>query len=332
MRGGGLRVSGEWLVKVLRKRGGQDEEGRTRRLGADERDAAKAYLTELLAEIWQGRFGRSPDKVTPFSELVELLHADYVQRRLRSWDRVERAITHLRPVFGSMPATAISFKRINAYVTRRIHEGARAGTIHTEVAALGRMLRLALAADLIQSLPVFPSLPPSPVAKGTSRRTRVDAVVANLKQPVADLVYTLWITGWRRREIRFLRWDDVNMEAGEIRLTADRSKTRVARVFHFAASRSLAAIVKARYAARSTSSVYVFERSPGNRRKTCNRRLTPTLPPASRMAEAALHETSGSAADGALADATGAPGLELGGAIAAFRVSDLEATLVAEAV
>lgn len=228
-----------------------------------ERDAAKAYLAELLAEIWPGRFGRSANTVTPFSELVELLHVDYVQRGLRSWDRAERAITHLRPVFGPLPATAISFRRINAYVTCRIREGARAGTIHAEVAALGRMLRLALAADLISSLPVFPSLPSSPAREGFLTPKQVNAVVANLKQPVADLVYTLWITGWRRREIQFLRWEDVNMEAGEIRLTAGRSKTRVPRVFPFAASRSLAAIVKARYAARSTSSAYLFERSPG---------------------------------------------------------------------
>jgi integrase len=227
------------------------------------RDAAKVLLTELLAEISEDGFGRSVKMVAPFGELVELLCADYRQRGLRSWDRAERAIAHLRPVFGSVPAAAISFKRINAYVARRIHDGARPGTIHAEVAALRRMLRLALEADLIHALPAFPSLPPSPAREGFLTSDQVDAVVANLKQPVADLVYTLWITGWRRREIQFLRWDDVNMDAGEIRLTAGRSKTRVARVFPFAASPSLAAIVKARYAGRSAASAYLFERSPG---------------------------------------------------------------------
>jgi integrase len=228
-----------------------------------EREAEKAHLIELLAEVLQGRLGPSGNTVTPFTDLVELLHDDYLQRGLRSWDRAERAIAHLRPVFGPVPAAAISFKRINAYVARRIKEGARAGTIHAEVAALRRMLRLALAADLIHTLPASPSLPASPAREGFLTSDQVEAVVANLKQPVADLVYTLWITGWRRREIQFLRWEDVNMEAGEIRLTAGRSKTRVARVFPFSASPSLATIVKARYAARSASSAYLFERSPG---------------------------------------------------------------------
>ena len=110
---------------------------------------------------------------------------------------------------------------------------------------------------------MFPSLPTSPAREGFLTSAEVDAVVANLKQPVADLVHTLWITGWRRREIQFLRWEDVNMQGGEIRLTESRSKTREPRMFPFAASRSLAAIMEARYAARSDSSVYVFERSPG---------------------------------------------------------------------
>lgn len=249
----GSESASVWAEDALRT-------GRGRRT---EREAAKAYLIELLSEIGQDRSGPSISADTPFSDLVELLHADYVQRGLRSWDRAERAIAHLRPVFGSVPAAAISFKRINAYVARRIHEGARPGTIHAEVAALRRMLRLALEADLIHALPAIPSLPPSPAREGFLTSDQVDAVVANLKQPVADLVYTLWITGWRRREIQFLRWEDVSMAAGEIRLTAVRSKTRVARVFPYAASPSLAAIVNARYAARSALSTYLFERSPG---------------------------------------------------------------------
>lgn len=250
-------------MNVPRKRRGRGSSRVRRNTRTSGRDEAKAYLTEILAEIRKGRASAATGTPVSFSELVALLNADYVRRGLRSWDRAARAIAHLRPVFGSVPAAAISFKRVSAYVTHRIQQGARAGTIHAEVAALRRMLRLALEADMIHALPVFPSLPPSPAREGFLTADQVDAVVANLKQPVADLVYTLWITGWRRREIQFLRWEDVNMEAGEIRLTADRSKTRVARVFPFAASPSLAAIVRARYAARAATSAYLFERSPG---------------------------------------------------------------------
>ena len=100
------------------------------------------------------------------------------------------------------------------------------------------MLRLSLAADLIHSPPMFPSFAASPAREGSVTSEQVDAVVTNPKQPVADLVCTLWITGLRRREIQFLRWDDLTMETGGTKLTADRSKTREARMFPFAAAES----------------------------------------------------------------------------------------------
>ena len=76
-------------------------------------------------------------------------------------------------------------------------------------------------------------------------------------------MHALWITGWRRREVQFLRWSDVDMKAGEIKLTEGRSKTKAARLFPFRASASLAALIKARHDARTFGSVCVFERRPG---------------------------------------------------------------------
>lgn len=227
------------------------------------RSKAQDVLAGLLAEIREGRFGRSANKITPFNELVELIRADYVRRGLRSWDRVERALAHLRPVFGSLPAASITFARVSNYILRRVEQRAQPGTIRAEVAAVRRMLRLAAQSGLIASMPQFPAMQLSPARQGFLTAAQVEAVVANLPQPVADLVHALWITGWRRREVQFLKWSDVDMRAGEIRLTEGRSKTKVARVFPFRASPSLAAVVKARHDARTFGSVYVFERSPG---------------------------------------------------------------------
>ena len=125
------------------------------------------------------------------------------------------------------------------------------------------MLRLACAEGALRSMPVFPTLPTSPARQGFLEEQQVLAVVAVLPQPVADLVQTLWITGWRRREVQFLKWADVDMAAGEITLTEDRSKTGEPRIFPFAADDTLARIIKTRYLARGAGSTYVFERSLG---------------------------------------------------------------------
>jgi integrase len=203
-------------------------------------------------------------RATPFEALVELIHGDYLRRGLRSWDRVESALPHLRKFFSQKGAASISYLAISSYITLRTTEGAQTGTIRAEVAYLKRMLRLAVAARLLKSAPVFPTLRASPARQVFLTEEQLFAVVSHLKQPVAELVHALWITGWRRRELQFLPWTEVDVEAGEIRLTADRSKTDEPRVFPFSASRSLAAVVQSRYSSRPVGSKYLFERSPGN--------------------------------------------------------------------
>jgi integrase len=230
------------------------------------RDEAVALYDRLRDELRAGRFAEAAaaaDKITTFDDLVELLRRDYERRGLRSWDRAQRAITHLRSAFGNTPAAAISFAHVETYIEDRQAEGAKPGTIHAEAAILRRMLRLGVAKKLLRSLPVFPTLETSPARQGYLTEEQVAAVVARLKQPVADLVHALWITGWRRREVQFLKWSDVDMEAGEIRLIEERSKTREPRLFPFGSSPSLAAIVRTRHDRRTEQTVYVFERSPG---------------------------------------------------------------------
>jgi integrase len=148
-------------------------------------------------------------------------------------------------------------------MAKRKSEGAKPGTIRAECAYLKRMLRLACAEKALRSMPVFPALPTSPARQGVLTEDEVLRVIEHLEPPVNDLVLALWVTGWRDRECRLLRWSDVNMAAGTITLAGARSKTDEARVLEFTASPTLALVIKARFLARGAGSVYVFERSPG---------------------------------------------------------------------
>src|SRR5262249_43845452 len=107
--------------------------------------------------------------------LVSFLRADYERRGLRSWGRAERSIKHLRPSFGHLPAAAITYARVNDYSDKRRAEGAKPGTIHAEVAALRRMLKLAVGQKRLGSVPVLPSLPASPAREGFLTPEQVDA-------------------------------------------------------------------------------------------------------------------------------------------------------------
>jgi len=148
-------------------------------------------------------------------------------------------------------------------MAKRRKDSAEGGTVRAECAYLKRMLRPACAERALRSMPVFPTLPTSPARRGFLTEDEVLRVVAHLTPRVNNAVLALWITSWRRREVQFLKWVDVDVQAGEITLTEERSKTGDSRMFPFAASPSLAKVVKARYLARGPKSVYVIERSPG---------------------------------------------------------------------
>lgn len=227
------------------------------------RQAANNILTELLAHAKEGALGEATIKVTPFDDLVNLLRADYLRKGHRSWDRQEHAIKHLRESFAKLPAAAISFSKVSTYIEHRQRDGAASGTIHAEVACLRRMLKLAVSARMLRTLPVFPEVPKSQARQGYLTEGEIAAVVAALPQPIADLVQTLAITGWRRNEIQFLQWDHVDFRDGMIHLTVERSKTKEARVFPFSASPSLASLLQRRYDARREGTTYVFEKAPG---------------------------------------------------------------------
>ena len=71
-----------------------------------------------------------------------MLTTDYKANALKSLNRMEDAINHLRGYFGDWRALEVTSDRITAYVAHRLEEKAAASTINNELAALGRMFTL----------------------------------------------------------------------------------------------------------------------------------------------------------------------------------------------
>ena len=60
-------------------------------------------------------------------------------------------------------------------------------------------------------------------------------VRAHAPAPYQDVLDFAYYSGWRRNEILHLRWDEVDLPGGVIRLSARRSKTRTGRVLPISA-------------------------------------------------------------------------------------------------
>jgi integrase len=190
--------------------------------------------------------GREPERVT-FDDLVALIRADYVQKEHRTWERVEHSLKHLRPAFERVPALEISYDRVSRYITARLGEGAARGTVHHEIAAVSRMLKLAVLAGRLPLKPPLPTLKLDNVRKGFFSDEEVLRVLAQLPGWYAPPIEFAWRTGWRIGEVKGLTWSQVDFGAGTVRLEPGTTKNREGRLFPISASPALHALLQRQF-------------------------------------------------------------------------------------
>jgi integrase len=162
---------------------------------------------------------------------------DYRINRRRSLPDVERHIRlHLGPFFRRRRMAAITTADVRRYVLRRQEEGARNATINRELSVLKRAFTLAISGGALPSQPRIPLLREDNVRRGFFEPDEFVAVRRRLPRDLADFVSFLYTTGWRwRSEAARLRWANVSLAAGEVRLDPGTTKTGEGRVFPFTA-------------------------------------------------------------------------------------------------
>jgi integrase len=69
----------------------------------------------------------------------------------------------------------------------------------------------------------IPALPEHNARQGFFERSEFEAVVAELSEPLAEMVRFAYGTGWRRGEVSSLRWEHVDRAAQEVRIPTSKS-------------------------------------------------------------------------------------------------------------
>lgn len=210
---------------------------------SNRRADAVALLRQRQAEMAQGKLMPDAKRVT-FADLVDLIRADYMMRGNRTWERVEHALKHLTPVFERCPALDINFGSVARYIEGRLASGAAPATVHHEVAALSRMLRLAVLANKLPLKPHLPSPRVDNARKGFFEDAEVHAVLAHLPDWYAPAIEFAWLTGWRIGEVKGLTWAQVDFGAKTVRLEPGTTKNREGRTFPFREYAPLAALLQ----------------------------------------------------------------------------------------
>jgi len=191
---------------------------------------ARRLLSKRMGEMATGVYvGPDAEKVT-MAELADDVVTDYRVNGQDSLDKAIRSAERIKDFFGNAKAHGIKGDMVKRYVAKRQADGAANGTINRELAFLKRAFNLGIESEKIVRKPYIAMLTEENIRKGFFEYAEFAAVrdaCPDYFKPVATFAY---LTGWRKQEILSLRWNQVDLQAEEIRLDPEQSKNDEARV------------------------------------------------------------------------------------------------------
>jgi integrase len=200
-----------------------------------------------------------PTETLTFNDLALAYLEDFALQRYRSMNTAKPRVGHLRGFFDGSLANAITTESIRHYQRHRREQGAEAATINRETSSLSRMFHLAVHGGKLERIPLFPKrLEENPPRQGFFEHDEYVKVRQELPPAYQDVLDFAYYSGWRRNEILYLTWDEVDLAGGVIRLAPHRSKTKTGRVLPI--SDPLRAVLKRRERRRQPDDVLVFRR------------------------------------------------------------------------
>jgi integrase len=186
-----------------------------------ERSAAKALGT-LVAEVGAGKFNRTSATV---GQLLDkwLEIAESSQRPRTVYENRRKIESRIRPAIGDVRLDKLQPDTLDTLYRRWLAEGLSPATVHKYHSILSAACRQAVKWGWIDRAPTERATPPSVVSKEvvvpTPNQLAALLKAAELTDPVlASAMALAALTGARRGELVALRWSDVDLVNGRVRI------------------------------------------------------------------------------------------------------------------
>lgn len=197
-----------------------ESSGTTDRREAERLLAHKVYLASA---------GTLPGTAS-FEQAIELLLNDARVRGLKSLTRLERAGRPLLVRFDGLRVKDVTRSALIKYAAERQERGCAPDSVKFELDVMRRALKLAQREGWITSLPDFPRIEHLHVRAGFFDPHEWSQVREHLRPDFRDAADFAFLTGWREMEVLGLKWSNVNLRTGEVRLDAGSTKSGAGRV------------------------------------------------------------------------------------------------------
>ncbi len=229
---------GVFWIRFPDGRGGRVEESAK----TTKRQVAERLLSKRLGEVSSGRYQGPEAERLNFDDIETMLTDHYYA--MRSKDRAERALKHLKRHLGLYLARRISADVLTAYLNARREEDASESSIRYELAILKKGFSLAIRAEKLDRRPAFPALTVENTRTGFFEPSEFQALLTELPDTLQALAQCFYITGWRKNELLSRQWSNVDFDAEVIRLEPGETKNGNGRAFPFGNLPALKAALK----------------------------------------------------------------------------------------
>lgn len=237
-------------------------------------EKAKAVLKVREGEIAGGGSPTLTVRRLTFAAASAFMIEDYAENGRKTLGPLKYNLeTFLVPHFGKKTLVSITSRDVRAYRSKRLEDGAAAGTINRELAAIKRIYTLARQNDLKIIPPHIELLEERNRRKGFFQREQFDAVVAELPEWLRAPMTFAYLTGWRiLSEVLTRQWSHVDRKAGVVRLEPEETKNREGRTFTFDVLPELEALIARQWRNRQLGVEWLF---PLERRRIWTKDLYP---------------------------------------------------------
>jgi integrase len=228
---------------------------------SDKLEIAKRMLKTREGEIADGkRPGICFDRIS-FDDLLKDYVTDYKINGKKTVKKAERCVSYLLQELEGMMAPEITTDVIKKYVEKRLSSGLNNATVNRELSALKRAFNLAARCTppKVSMVPYIPMLKENNVRKGFIEHKEYLALKDALPDYLKPVLSFGYFTGWRKAEILNLKWNQVNLREGIVRLEPGETKNSEGRTIYM--EPVLWEVVKQLHKNRRMDCFYVFTRN-----------------------------------------------------------------------
>lgn len=199
---------------------------------SDDRRVAEKLLLQREIEAEQDKLPNFKAERTKVDELLEDLLRDYRIHDKRTLRSAKETVLLLKKHFGEYKAHDISPNLINKFIDTRKRELCANGTINRALALLKRAFNLGIRDGKALKKPYIEKLKENNIRRGFFEHDEFVALRSALPDYLKVLVTVAYHTGMRRGEVLSLKWDQIDLKGGIIRLEQEDTKNAQPRTIY----------------------------------------------------------------------------------------------------